>query len=205
MRKITLALMATTALALSAGAASAQGWRSSDARQNELGARLEAGIRSGDLNAEEASRLRYEYNQLLQIEARYRSDGLSNWERNDLDRRSGVLASQIRYEVSDNERARGDDRQWSDNRGGSLQQRKMQLEHSIEQGQRSGRLTPREAARLREQFNAIARIEYRYRANGLSTWERDDLSRRFDQLALDVRAERRDDNRRYGYNDAPRY
>lgn len=203
MRKITLALMATTALALSAGAASAQGYRSIDNRQAELGARLENGIRSGNLNAEEATRLRYEYNQLLQIEARYRSDGLSNWERNDLDHRSDVLASQIQYEVSDNERVRGDNRQWNDDddddddrefsdnrydrRGGSLQQRKMQLDRSIEQGQRSGQLTQREAARLREQFNAIARIEYRYRSNGLSTWEQEDLSRRVDQLALQVR------------------
>lgn len=219
MRKITLALMATTALALSAGAASAQGYQSIDNRQAELGARLENGIRSGNLNSEEATRLRYEYNQLLQIEARYRSDGLSNWERNDLDHRADVLASQIQYEVRDNERVRGDNRQWDDDddddrdfsdnrydrRGGSLQQRKMQLDRSIEQGQRSGQLTPREAARLREQFNAIARIEYRYRANGLSAWEQQDLTRRVDQLALQVRAERRDDNRRYGYNDYPRY
>ena len=218
MRKITLALMATTALALSAGAATAQDWRSIDARQAELGARLNAGIRSGALNPEEAGRLRFEYNQLAAIEARYRSDGLSNWEANDLDHRFDVLASQIRYEVGDNERVGrgydddrddGDDRDdrygRDDRRGGSLEQRKLQVDRSITQGERSGQLSPREAVRLRDQFNAIARLEYRYRANGLNEWERSDLSRRFDQLAYAVRTERTDDNRRYGYNEAPRY
>lgn len=218
MRKITLALLATSALALSAGAATAQGWRSIDARQAELGARLDAGVRSGDLNPEEARRLRFEYNQLADIEARYRSDGLSNWEANDLDHRFDVLAGQISYEVRDDERVGrryddnrddrddGDDQyDREDRRGGSLEQRKLQVDRSIMQGERSGQLTQREAVRLRDQFNAIARIEYRYRVNGLSEWERADLSRRFDQLAYAVRTERSDDNRRYGYNERPRY
>jgi Ni/Co efflux regulator RcnB len=82
----------------------------------------------------------------------------------------------------------------------SMEQRKMQIDRRIDQGLRSGQLTRREAWQLRNEFNQIARLEARYRSNGLSAWEARDLDRRLDQLAMQVRYERRDDQRRYGYN-----
>lgn len=91
---------------------------------------------------------------------------------------------------------------WTDDRGRwvSIERRKMQLDRRIEQGIRSGQLTRREAARLQREFDQIARAEYRYRRDGLSLRERADLDRRFDRLAMMVRWERRDDDRRYGWN-----
>ena len=83
----------------------------------------------------------------------------------------------------------------------SMEQRKLQIDRRIQQGLRSGQLTRREAWQLRAEFNQIARLEARYRLNGLSAWEARDLDRRLDQLAMQVRYERRDDQRRYGYND----
>lgn len=53
----------------------------------------------------------------------------------------------------------------------------------IQQGVRSGALTPREAANLKSQFYALNRLEQRYRAGGLNTWERNDLTRRFNDLS----------------------
>ena len=54
-----------------------------------------------------------------------------------------------------------------------------------------------EAARLRSEFGSLVRLEANYRRGGLSRWERDDLNRRFDRLAAQIRNERRDgDNRR---------
>src|SRR5436190_18096135 len=82
----------------------------------------------------------------------------------------------------------------------SINDRQARLDRRIDQGIRSGQLTRREAWNLRSQFNGIARLEARYRVNGLSSWERADLDRRFDNLSMQVRAERRDDERRYGYN-----
>ena len=61
-----------------------------------------------------------------------------------------------------------------------------------------GQLNRQEASRLRNEFYDIARLERRYRANGLSGWERADLDRRFDVLSSKIRWERRD-NDRYGY------
>lgn len=90
---------------------------------------------------------------------------------------------------------------WTDNRGSwmSINHRQDQLERRIERGLRNGRLTPAEATRLRAEFRQIARLERRYRVNGLSGWERADLDRRFDRLAMAIRMEGRDRDYGYGY------
>lgn len=80
----------------------------------------------------------------------------------------------------------------------SINQRQSQLDRRIDMGVRNGQLTRHEAGRLRNEFYGLARLERRYRANGLSGWERADLDRRFDGLSAKVRWERRD-NDRYGY------
>ena len=68
------------------------------------------------------------------------------------------------------------------------------LEQRIYAGQRSGRLSYREAGRLRAEFGQIVRLEARYRHNGLNRWERTDLSRRLDRLDTLLTAELRDRN-----------
>jgi hypothetical protein len=204
-----IALMAGAALALSAGAASAQGWTNLDQRQAMLDDRIDAGVRSGDLSREEAMRLRAEFRELERLEARYRVDGLSTWERQDLDRRFDQLALQIRAERRDYDR-RGVDvadvlgwfggRGWTDERGQwvSIDRRQEQLDRRIDQGVRSGQLTRAEAARLRAEFDDLARMEAAYRRDGLTLAEREALDERFDRLATRIRIERRDDDRRYG-------
>ena len=88
----------------------------------------------------------------------------------------------------------------------SIDERQEMLAHRIDQGELRGQLTRGEAYRLKQEFNAIARLEARYRWNGLSGWERADLERRLDDLQVNVRLARRDDDRRrYGYLDYPRY
>lgn len=89
-----------------------------------------------------------------------------------------------------------------------IEARFERLDNRIEQGVRSGQLTRNEAYRLRAEFREIARLENRYSRNGLSGWERADLDRRFDRLSAEIRFERRDGDRRYGWNDRydyPRY
>ena len=86
-----------------------------------------------------------------------------------------------------------------------IERRLQRLDHRIDQGLRSGQLTRREADRLRDEFHDVVRLEARYSRNGLSMRERADLDRRFDLLSRQIRWERRDDDRRYGWNDYPRY
>jgi hypothetical protein len=86
------------------------------------------------------------------------------------------------------------------NRGGyNLNERQEQLNRRIEIGARRGLITRREAADLREQSYEIARIEARYRYDGLNGWERADLDRRFDRLETRIAREIHDRDYGYGY------
>lgn len=78
----------------------------------------------------------------------------------------------------------------------SINARQANLERRIDVGVRNGSLNRAEASRLRTDFRQLARLESRYRQNGLSMSERRDLDRRFDQLSQRIRAERRDRNYR---------
>lgn len=194
--KITLiaAAAAASTLALTAGAASAQSWASINQRQANLDAGIDAGLRSGELTRGEAANLRAEYRAVADLEMRYRADGLSQWERQDLDRRFDSISTRIRYDRDD---------RWSPAGWMDINQRRAQLDRRIDQGLRSGQLTRQEALRLRGEFQTIARLETRYRAGGLSQWERADLDRRFDVLSDRIRSERSDRDR-YSYGYGPR-
>ena len=172
-----------------AAAAAAQSWQSINQRQANLDARIDAGVRSGDLTRREAARLRAEFRDLARLEARYRASyGLSPAERRDLNRRFDRLSAQIRYERHD--------RQDRDDRWIPINQRQRSLDARIDAGVRNGQLTRAEAYRLRREYGQIAALELRYRRNGLSNWERADLNRRFDYLSRQIQAERHDWNRR---------
>lgn len=98
-----LAALSVAATALPATAANAQRWENINARQARLDARIDQGIRSGALTRNEAVRLRSEFRGLVNLEYRYRrtGGGLSQWERNDLNRRFDGLSARIRYEKHD--------------------------------------------------------------------------------------------------------
>ena len=79
----------------------------------------------------------------------------------------------------------------------SINQRKYNLDRRIDVGLRNGSLSRREATRLKSELNSLVRLERTYLRGGLTRWERSDLDRRYDRLAVQVRIERRDrDNRR---------
>lgn len=80
----------------------------------------------------------------------------------------------------------------------SINARQANLERRIMVGIRNGSLSRREATALRAQFRQIEQLEARYRRGGLSSWERQDLDRRFDRLSAQIREERRDNNNRNG-------
>lgn len=91
-----------------------------------------------------------------------------------------------------------------------INQRQEMLERRIDQGQRYGSLDRREAGRLRSELREAARLEYRYRRDGLSRWERADLDRRFDRISASIRYERHDRDYGQGYgrdhrDDRPRW
>ena len=71
MNRFLAMAVAASALAVAAPA-SAQAWQSINQRQANLDARIDAGVRSGDLTRSEATRLRGEFNDLARLEERYR-------------------------------------------------------------------------------------------------------------------------------------
>jgi len=185
MKKFLAMAVAASALAVAAPA-SAQSWQSINQRQANLDARIDAGVRSGDLTRNEAARLRGEFRDLARLEARYRSsNGLSMSERRDLDMRFDRLSAQIRFERNDRQ-----ERNWQ-----PINQRQRALDARIDRGVRDGRLTRNEAYRLRTEYGQIAALERRYRANGLSLAERRDLDRRFDRLDAQLTASLNDRDR----------
>ncbi len=181
------AAVGALAIAAPAAAQSYGGWQPINQRQAQLDHRIDQGVRNGQLTRREAASLRAEFNQIARIEASYRRDGLSNWERADLDRRFDNLAQRVRFERRD----RQDDRGWM-----PINQRQRQLDARIDAGIRDGSLSRREAVRLRAEFQEIAALESRYRRNGLNMQERADLDRRFDRLSAEVYAQRHDRNNR---------
>ena len=82
-------------------------WQPVQVRFRQLDHRIDVGVRNGQLSRREAVRLRAEFNQLIRLEASYRRNGLTQWERADLDRRFDRLSAQVRYERRDR-----DGRRW---------------------------------------------------------------------------------------------
>lgn len=78
----------------------------------------------------------------------------------------------------------------------SIAQRKHALDARIDQGLRARKLSPREASRLRSELDGLVRLERSYMRGGLTRWERQDLERRYDRLAAQIRYERNDWNGR---------
>ncbi|WP_426014618.1 hypothetical protein [Caulobacter sp. DWR2-3-1b2] len=103
----------------------------------------------------------------------------------------------------DDRRDRYDDRRGPEDRGGwnTGRDRVARLDQRIDIGIRNGSLTRNEAYRLKGELRQTARLEYRYRSDGLNGWERADLDRRFDRIGAQIRYERHDQDRDrdYGY------
>lgn len=74
----------------------------------------------------------------------------------------------------------------------SINQRQANQFARINQGIKNGALTVVEATRLRNEFYALNRLEKRYRVNGLSLRERQDLDRRFNALSARIRTQKHD-------------
>lgn len=113
----TLAITLAAAAALTAGAAMAQPygygyerrseWMPVDQRLQILDRRIDQGINSGQLTRDEAYRLRSEFRRISWLENRYERDGLSRWERADLNRRVDALSAQVAFERRDGDRTYG--------------------------------------------------------------------------------------------------
>lgn len=140
-------------------------------RRTWLEGRIDAGQRDRSLTSRDATRLRSEFQTLARLEVQYRRGGLTSAEQADLDRRFEALSARLPAEHQDYQYG------WQ-----SVAQRQIAFEGRIDTALRNRALTSQDAGRLRAEFQAIARLETQYRANGLTTAEQADLDRRLDAL-----------------------
>lgn len=138
--------------------------------------RLNADVRSGVLSSSEAERLRYEYEDLVRLEARYTADGrVTATERDD-------LAAQYR-EFSQRVEAGGSDYQEGRQ---SVADGRTEFNTRVDAAVRARRISRTEGNRLKTDYQSLIRVEADYLRDGrLTAQERDDLDARLD--ALDVR------------------
>jgi len=107
MKKILLSITAVSALAAATVVPAVASAQSFDHRQDRLERRIDQGLRNGSLSRGEAYRLNVQLRETARLEYRYRRDGLSGWERADLDRRFDRISAAIRYERHDRDYGSG--------------------------------------------------------------------------------------------------
>ncbi|HEX2764719.1 MAG TPA: hypothetical protein VHM92_12865 [Allosphingosinicella sp.] len=97
MKKIIIALAATTAFAGAAPALAQYGSGNYPSRTYQLQEQLQEGVRSGAITRAEAMPLRQQLRQLGQLERQYSYGGITGRERSDLQMRINRLRQQIRF------------------------------------------------------------------------------------------------------------
>ena len=120
MKKIVISLVAATALAGAVTPAMASphggygggygggrdggyggGYEAPVSQAQELEFRINRSERRGAISHREADRLRYDLRLVERLSWQYRRDGLTRWERADLDRRFNMIQASLRYERND--------------------------------------------------------------------------------------------------------
>ena len=103
MRKVLIALMASGALASAAAPVLAQDYGSGMAqREDSIRLRIDDGARMGDLSPGQVSRLRGELREIVDLDARYSDDGMSDWQVRDLNSRLSLLDQRLSHEINMN-------------------------------------------------------------------------------------------------------
>ena len=138
--------------------------------------RLDTDVRSGRLSSSEANRLRNEYQDLVDLEARYTSDGrVTVQERTDLATRYREFSQRVEAGGSDYSSGRS-----------SVADGRRDFDARVDAAVSARRLTRTEGTRLKTDYQDLIRVEANYLRDGrLTAQERDDLDSRLD--ALDAR------------------
>lgn len=148
--------------------------------------RVDADTRSGALSRDTGTRLKYDYYELVQLEARYGADRrFTTQERTDLADRYGALTqilSDGSYGNNDDDYGDNDD----DVRTDSVADGQAQFNGRVDAAVRARRITRTAGTRLRADYAVLVQTEASYLRDGrLSARERDDIEAQLD--ALDAR------------------
>ncbi|WP_374599729.1 hypothetical protein [Brevundimonas sp.] len=158
----------------------AAGRRPLNTQRTQFNTRVDADVRSGRLSSSTGTRIKADYDALVQLETRYAADGrFTTSERTELNDRYGALTQALA------DGGFGDD-QGSDTGYVSVSGGRAEFEARVDTAVRNRRITRTEGTRLKSDYQALIQVEAGYLRDGsLSTRERDDLESRLD--ALDAR------------------
>jgi hypothetical protein len=101
MKHALIALVAGGALAAAAVPALSQSFDANTAqREDYIRSRIDRHADAGDLSYGQATRLRRELSQIVDLDQRYQSEGMSDWQVRDLNSRLSLLSSRVNYDVN---------------------------------------------------------------------------------------------------------
>jgi hypothetical protein len=127
--------------------------------------RIEQGLKSGELNTKEASKLEREQSRVDKMQSKALSDGkLSDAEKRRIEREQNRVSKDIAREKHDGQT--GDPNSASSKRMQADVQRNINQQERIEQGAQSGELTNKEAGNLERAQARVDRKEARAGADG---------------------------------------
>ncbi|MDQ3124292.1 MAG: hypothetical protein M3Q74_01620, partial [Pseudomonadota bacterium] len=118
------------------------GWQQLAGQTAAFDARVAASLRNRTISRTESTRLRTDFQALVQLEAQYQRDGLSDRERQDLEARYADLNRRV-----------GDNYMPGNGGGGYGDPHAMQIEARIEAGLRNGSISRTDAARYRAELD----------------------------------------------------
>ena len=150
-------------------------WVSVAAGQSAFEARLDQAVYARTIDRYEATRLRSDYQALIQLEASYQRDGLNGNERADLQNRLGEL-----------ERRAG----FGQNPGGGgydTRSRLNAIEAGVARAERSNWISRAEAADIRVELGDLIRLDAAYSRYNPSREDADYLTRRIGELEARAR------------------
>jgi len=162
-------------------------------RQHNQQARIQQGVKSGELTRGEATRLQAEQRHIRREERRYKSDGeLTPAERADLQRDLNRSSRHIYDQKHD-----AQDRPPAAVRDPGVNRAQHSQRNRIAQGVRSGELTRDEAKGLRQEQREIRKEEREYKSDGaLTRDERKDLRQDLKASSQNIYNEKHDDEQR---------
>ncbi|GAO35603.1 hypothetical protein SCT_0994 [Sulfuricella sp. T08] len=193
-KKTFVAIVGMGVFAMASGSALAESQgRGAGQRMQNQHQRIEQGVRSGQLNHREATRLNHEQRRIHREAREYHSDGvMTRAERNDLRSDQNRASRHIYAEKHDGQYgARGSVRDPGVNARQSNQRERIQ------QGIRTGELSRGEARQLGAEQRTIRQEERQYKSDGVMTKaERKDLHQDLSVASKDIYNEKHDAERR---------
>jgi hypothetical protein len=156
-------------------------------RRFEFESRIDTEVRSRNLTYADGERIKGDYRGLVDVEARYGSDGqIDRDERRSLSQMYNELTASLERSLASGRGNAGGGYEYGGSTNGEIAQGEAAFRARVDAQQNARRISRTEASRLRSDYTALIQLEQQYLRDGyIDNNERADLDQRLD--ALDAR------------------